>query len=422
VISAQYKDSAAYVRECWNRFKEYESWFGLHEPIVRGEGGVARSGTEPQHPDIPKDPKGTYYHKKLWAHVGVLGYSCDGEWYPRLFVPYTGAQFPNNTYDLPKMFAAYERYMQAEPLSNGRYREIGTDLATGAGQVLLANTTGSLRAWGRLDVTAGRGQLWIDNANHTWWSVVQGNTIPLAAARLTVQGLKEGSYSVEWWDTTAGVAIRTETYTVGVDGRLSFVVSGLEGDVAVKFANTGLSGLVQASIPLYRGWNLVALPLVPADSSPAAIFAPIAGRYSAVFAYDACDFADPWSKFDPNAPSFVNDLTAIGTGQGLWIQANADTTVTITGTMPGNISVSLCAGANLIGYPSITPVPLPDALVSIAGKYQKVYAYDSADGADPWKTFDPSASPFANDLSTLGPGRGYWVQMTEPANLGLNSR
>ena len=129
VISTQYKDSAAYVRECWNRFKEYQSWFALNEPIVRGEGGVARSGTEPQHPDIARDPKGTYYHKKLWAHVGVLGYSCDGEWYPRLFVPYSGTQFPNSTYDLPKMFAAYERFLQGEPLSNGRYREIGTDLS-----------------------------------------------------------------------------------------------------------------------------------------------------------------------------------------------------------------------------------------------------------------------------------------------------
>ena len=80
----------------------------------------------------------------------------------------------------------------------------------------------------------------------------------------------------------------------------------------------------------------MSLPLVLADSSPAAIFASIAGRYSAVFAYNACNSADPWSTFDPNAPSYVNDLTAIGTGQGLWIQANADTTVTITGAVPGN--------------------------------------------------------------------------------------
>jgi len=279
-----------------------------------------------------------------------------------------------------------------------------------------------LRAWGRLDPVAGKGMLWIDNASHTWWNVVQGSAIPATGARLTIQGLPGGTYSAEWWDTTAGTASRSESYVVGADGRLSFTVSDLAGDVAVKFTNTKLSGLAQASIPLHQGWNLVALPLILADPSPSAIFAPIAGRYSAAFAYNACDSADPWKKFDPNAPSFANDLTAIGTGQGLWIEATANTTLTVTGTVPGNASIQLCAGANLIDYPSIATVPLPDALASIAGKYQRIHAYEPADSADPWKSFDPNVPPFINDLSTLGPGRGYWVQMTEPAILVLNNQ
>ncbi len=249
LVSAQSKDSAAYVRECWNRFKEYENWLALNEPIVRGEGGVWQVNVEGQHREIANDPKGTYYHKKLWAHVGLLGYSCDGEWYPRLFVPYSGTQFPNKTYDLPKMFAAYERFLQGEPLSNGRYREIGTDLTGGAGQILLADMAGSLRAWGRLDPIAGKGMLWIDNANHTWWNVVRGSAIPLAGVRLTIRGLPAGTYSVEWWDTTAGAATRTETYTVGADGRLSFTVSHLAGDLAVKFTNIRLR---QVFIPLVK--------------------------------------------------------------------------------------------------------------------------------------------------------------------------
>ena len=219
--------------------------------------------------------------------------------------------------------------------------------------------------------------LWIDNASHTWWNVVQGSAIPTAGARLTVQGLPAGTYSAEWWDTTVGSASRTDTYTVGADGRLTFTVSGLAGDVAVKFTNTGLSGLAQASIPLYQGWNLVALPLVPSRSitEPRSSL-PISGKYNAVLAHNACDSADPWKEYDPSASPSVNDLTAIGIGQGLWIEATANTTVTITGTVPASASIQLCPGANLIGYPSATPVPLPDALASIAGKYQRVYAYD----------------------------------------------
>ena len=119
--------------------------------------------------------------------------------------------------------------------------------------------TGSLRAWGQLDPVAGKGMLWIDNASHTWWNVVQGSAIPAAGARLTVQGLPAGTYFAEWWDTTAGTTTHTETYTVGADGRLTFSVSDLASDVAVKFTNIGVSGPAQASISLHQGWNLLAL-------------------------------------------------------------------------------------------------------------------------------------------------------------------
>jgi hypothetical protein len=421
LISSQYRDSAAYVRECWQRFREREGWYQLNEPIVRGEGGVARSGTEPQHPEILKDPEGTYYHKKLWAHVGVLGYSCDGEWYPRLFVPYAAGQFPNNTYDLPKMFAAYERFMQGEPLSNGRYHEIGTDLTTGADQILRENMTGNLRAWGRLDPTAGKGMVWIDNAAHTWWNVVQGGAVPTAAARLTVQGLPAGPYSVEWWDTTAGSVTTNDALEVGADGRLSLIVNDLHGDVAVKFSNRALLGQEHAIVPLYQGWNLVALSLTLPDPSPGAAFASIAGQYRTVFAYEGCDPVDPWKKFDPSGPPPANDLISISIGQGLWVDAAVDTAISITGTAPTSPSIALCAGPNLIGYPSRAPVPLPDALTSISGKYDGVYAYDRSDAVDPWKTYDASAPPFANDLGALGPNRGYWVQMKESATLALSN-
>jgi hypothetical protein len=91
------------------------------------------------------------------------------------------------------------------------------------------------------------------------------------------------------------------------------------------------------------------LPLIPADPSPGAIFAFIAGQYSAVFAYNTCDPVDPWKRFDRNAPPFVNDLTSIDIGQGLWIQATADTTATTTGSAPGGVNIPLCTGMNLIG-------------------------------------------------------------------------
>ena len=175
--------------------------------------------------------------------------------------------------------------------------------------------------------------------------------------------------------------------------------------------------LASVSIPLRSGWNLVALPVAPSDASPAAFFAPIADRLVSAYTYDGCDSADPWKRYDPTAPSLANDLTSIDVRAGLWIQTNTDVNWTVTGTAPKSLTVPLCKGQNLIGYPSLAPVSLPDALVNIDGKYNKAYSYDSTDSANPWKTFTPGAPAPANDLTALSPGEGYWLDMTEPAIL-----
>jgi hypothetical protein len=238
LISNVWTDSAAYVRECWRRFSEYSQEFAYDKPIVRGEGGVAESGTGPQHPSIAADARGTYYHKKLWAHVGVLGYSCDGEWYPRLFVPYEEGRFPNDERDLLDMFAAYERFVEGEPLSNGAYVEIGTDLE-GSAQIGVADQVGRLRAWGVRDGVSHRVLLWVDNAQHTWVNVVDGVLAQPASATLTVPGLRAGEpYTVVWWDPYAHHPARliagSESIIAQPDGTIEFAVSGLARDVALK--------------------------------------------------------------------------------------------------------------------------------------------------------------------------------------------
>ena len=189
---------------------------------------------------------------------------------------------------------------------------------------------------------------------------------------------------------------------------------------AYSHADASEPAASNATVPLVAGWNLVALPLAPVNAAPNAVLAPIAGQYDIVYRYEACDLIDPWKKYDPAAPSFVNDLTSITVEQGLWIHAKTNTVLTVTGTAPVQVSIPLCAGANLIGYPSGSPVALPDALASIAGKYTLIHAYDPSDAADPWKTFDPSAPPFVNDLTAMKPGQGYWIQVTTPTVLAFN--
>jgi len=178
---------------------------------------------------------------------------------------------------------------------------------------------------------------------------------------------------------------------------------------------------VSAAVVLHQGWNLVASPVIPSDPAPASVFASIAGHYDLVFGYDACNTNDPWKKYDPGAAPNTNDLAAISMTQGLWIKANANTTWVVTGTAPSSVTIPLCAGPNLISYPSIGVSALPEALAGIASQFDNVLAYDSSDTSDPWKIFNPQAPAFVSDLASLGPTKGYWLQMKSSASLTIGA-
>lgn len=53
-------------------------------------------------------------------------------------------------------------------------------------------------------------------------------------------------------------------------------------------------------------------------------------------------------------------------------------------------------------------------LASVGSSLLLVITFDPRDSSDPWKLYDPSAPPFANDLTQLEAGRGYWVKVSAP--------
>ena len=98
-----------------------------------------------------------------------------------------------------------------EPLANGRYEEIGTDLrAPGAGRGHPGRPAGP----GERDGVAGRALLWIDNAQHTWQHVVTlpgrpgrrgaDRPVPAGGVHRRVVGHGEGLAGPERRHTVAG--------------------------------------------------------------------------------------------------------------------------------------------------------------------------------------------------------------------------
>ena len=168
---------------------------------------------------------------------------------------------------------------------------------------------------------------------------------------------------------------------------------------------------------MFGGWNLISLPLITKDTSIASVLSPISGNYSIVWAYNASDTADHWKKYDPATP-FGNDLTTMEPGKGYWIMMTSDDTLNVSGTMPAPIDIELWSGWNLIGYNSLNPQTITDALSSINGNYSIVWEYNASDSTDHWKKYDPN-TPFGNDLANMESGKGYWIMMTTDDILGI---
>ncbi|MCP3996384.1 MAG: hypothetical protein GY722_15200, partial [bacterium] len=174
-------------------------------------------------------------------------------------------------------------------------------------------------------------------------------------------------------------------------------------------------------IPFLAGWNLISIPEEPADPDPGVVFAAIAGQLAKVEAYDACDVADPWKEYDPSDPA-ASDLAAVDHRIGMWVKANAAAVLPSDGTMPAATTLELCEGWNLIGFPAGEPRHPHVALSPVAGKWQRIFAYDAFDPEDPWEIFDPAVPDWANDLSVMQPGRGYWILMSEAATLEIRNQ
>jgi len=230
---------------------------------------------------------------------------------------------------------------------------------------------------------------------------------------------------------TMGVYTNTAGATVWSSGSWDWAVVGLSlPDPYVDKATRNLLDRLafnapwpetrMLSQPLGAGWNLVSMPYTPADGGVANVFTSIGGHYDLVEAYDGCQADNPWRIYDPTAPSFVNTLTQVGNGVGLWVHTTSAPTLELTGRpLVSDVTLTLCTGWNLVGYPSTTERDVATVLAPINGKFDLVEGYDGTNPGNPWLIYDPAAPSFVNTLTQFHPGKGYWIHMNLAASLTI---
>jgi hypothetical protein len=164
------------------------------------------------------------------------------------------------------------------------------------------------------------------------------------------------------------------------------------------------------SFGLSEGWNLISLPVQPADAKIESVLKSAGGTIAAVFAYDAK--TQSYQSYIPSAESF--DLKEMKTGVGYWAYATEQTSITITGTV-SNTAVQMVEGWNLVGYNSATRQRVGSALKLIKENLMVAYGFDAARGN--YTGYTPNGQ--LTDLQFMSPGAGYWLYVTEDSSWKL---
>jgi hypothetical protein len=126
-----------------------------------------------------------------------------------------------------------------------------------------------------------------------------------------------------------------------------------------------------------------------------------------------------WELLDTTVDAYYNFVSAPGRGAGVYALMSST-----------EISV-YTPGWNLIAYPIRATQAVADALRSIEGSYTQVYGFEpdgqsdpwttyiEGDSESPWKRYDGSLPEWANTLTHLEFGRGYWINITGATTIYL---
>ena len=191
----------------------------------------------------------------------------------------------------------------------------------------------------------------------------------------------------------------------------------LEGSINIDGKVIFPDGIeIQPSIQLHTGWNLISLPKIQEASDVLDVMQMVGYNLNSVWTYED----GIWKRYDLTGPSFLNDLITMEPGKGYWIDMESDDCLDelyLTGSELTDKSIPVASGWNLVGYNSLNSTSVTDAMDSVPGNWNSVWTYENGK----WKRYDLLGEVFLNDLETLVPGKGYWIDMKSDATWTLGA-
>ena len=165
------------------------------------------------------------------------------------------------------------------------------------------------------------------------------------------------------------------TYAMGINNA---------GTIAGTFTDaSGFHGFLAIPLAaLSTGWNLISLPVQPANAAIASVLSGIKGALDVVWAYPN----QTWKVYDPNDTA-GSTLTTMQAGTGYWIKMTSAKTLSVSGSALSP-SVQLSAGWNLVGYNGTSCTGASAALSPTS--FGSLQAFNSSPGVIPVRSGSPT--------------------------------
>ena len=240
----------------------------------------------------------------------------------------------------------------------------------------------------------------------------QASSGDVVAAFVNVNGAPElrGKQTVQVENAIAGCILQVYTETNGEvvnfkiwksstnqvlnsPTTLNTVVNGTVGEWPNNLFVIDASAGNSQTIPLVEGWNLVSLNVSPPDNALSTILAPISAQVIQMKGTEGI--------YIPTNP--YSTLSTLTDGKAYYIQVNSSVNWNVAGTeIPENTPLALSDGWNMAAYFPLNSMSVSTAMQSISTWLQQVKGTDGV--------YVPG-NPYST-LSTMSPGKGYWIKLT----------
>jgi len=197
-----------------------------NKPALYGEFGSGAEGA-----DATQDPQGVHIHNALWAGILTKGSGTGMSWWWDTYI---------DPLDLYPLFAGPAAFLKGEDLAAAGYKPRRPVVQGAPVTMLLLAASDRMLGWARSNEfsynalrKAYSRELLKAMQEKREPAAFQPTFPPVAGATWQLKGLPPGSYTVEWWDTSGGTILGTDTLAVTSEGA-ALKLPTFERDLAFK--------------------------------------------------------------------------------------------------------------------------------------------------------------------------------------------